>query len=95
MAETTSKIKLIFDGSAKGVVAASREAAAAVRSVGTENDRLSGPARKAGLALGEVGIGLAKVGAAGQAMSAALSVGGGAIGALTQLAPAALLLPGA
>lgn len=58
-------------------------------------DRLAGPANKAGIALGEVGIGLAKVGVAGNAMSAALSGGGGAIGALSALAPAALLLPGA
>jgi hypothetical protein len=95
MAQTESRIRLVFDGVERGVAAAAAKSSAAIKKLGVDNDRLAVAANKSGIALGEVGIGLAKVGVAGNAMSAALSVGGGAAGALSQLAPAALLLPGA
>lgn len=84
MAQTESKIKLIFDGVERGVVAAAAKSKAAVESLGDASD-------KASTGLGRVGKGMVALGAA----HAAVQVVGGVAGALEQLAPAALILPGA
>jgi len=91
MAATESKIKLIFDGVERGVVAAAAKSKAAIKGVNDENNKLAAVGNKAGNALVSVGAGLAKIGAAGSAVQTV----GAAAGAVAQLAPAALLLPGA
>jgi hypothetical protein len=91
MSDTTSKIRILFDGSAAGVVAASAVAKRAIASVNDESGKLSKAADKTGSGLLTVAKGFAAVGAVG----GAVQVIGGVAGALTQLAPAALLLPGA
>src|SRR5690242_12686535 len=91
MAQTESRIRLIFDGVERGVAAAAAKASAAVKSLDDDNSKLSKSADKAGTALGVMGKGMLALGAA----NGAINVVGGVAGALTQLAPAALLLPGA
>jgi hypothetical protein len=91
MAQTSSTIKLIFDGVERGVVAAAAKSAAAIKSLDDDNSKLSKSADKAGKGLFAVGKGMAVLGAA----NGAIQVIGGVAGALEQLAPAALLLPGA
>jgi hypothetical protein len=91
MANTSSTIKIIFDGAAKGVVAAAAQARAAVAGLNDENDKLAGFSSRAGSGLATVTKGIAALGAAG----GAVQVIGGVAGAVAQLAPAALLLPGA
>ena len=90
MSQTESKIRLIFDGSERGVVAAAAKSSAAIKRLTDDNDRLNKSADRAGAGLLKVGVGLAGIGAAGSAVQ----VIGGVAGALAQLAPAALLLPG-
>lgn len=91
MAQTESKIRLIFDGVERGVVAAAAKSSAAIRSLDDDNSKLSRSADKAGAALGVMTKGMFALGGA----NSAIQVIGGTVGALTQLAPAALLLPGA
>ena len=91
MSQTESKIRLVFEGAERGVAAAAAKASAAVRSLDDDNSRLNKSADRAGAALGVMGKGMLALGAA----NGAIQVVGGVAGALTQLAPAALLLPGA
>src|SRR5690242_684999 len=91
MAQTESKIRLIFEGAERGVAAAAAKASAAVRSLDDDNSRLSASADRAQSALGTMTRGMFALGAA----NGAIQVIGGTVGALTQLAPAALLVPGA
>ena len=91
MSQRESKIKLILLGEERGVVAAVAKASAAIRSLDDDNSRMSRSADRAGSALVTVGKGMLVLGAA----NAAIKVVGGVAGALEQLAPAVLLLPGA
>src|SRR4051794_1300272 len=92
-----SKIKLIFDGVERGVVAAAAKSKAAIKALTDENsklsksfDKLDKGFDKAGTGLLGIAKGIAVLGAAG----GAVQVIGGTVGALAQLAPIALLLPG-
>lgn len=91
MADTSSTIRIIFDGSAAGVIAASKAAQSAIRGLNDDSSKLAKAADKTGAGLLAVTKGFAKLGAAG----GAVNVIGATAGALTQLAPAALVLPGA
>ena len=97
MSNTTSQIKIIFDGVSRGVVAAAAGARGAIWGFEDENDRLVGfgtldkGVDKVSASLLGLGKGVAVLGAA----HAAVQVIGGVAGAVAQLAPAALLLPGA
>jgi len=97
MAATESKIRLIFDGVDR-VSAIAKKVQAAVKGMSDDTDKLSKSfatldkgADKVGTALLTVAKGITLLGAAG----GALQVIGGTVGALAQLAPLALLLPGA
>ena len=59
MAQTESKIRLIFDGVERGVVAAAAKSSAAIRSLDDDNSKLSRSADKAGAALGVMTKGMA------------------------------------
>jgi hypothetical protein len=98
MANTESRIRILFDGVARGVVAAAAEARAAIKGVADDNDKLEKSfstldkgVDKVSSGLLNIGKGIAVLGAAG----ASVQVIGGVAGAVAQLAPAALLLPGA
>ena len=91
MSQTESRIRLVFEGVERGVVAAAGKASAAIKSLEKDNSKLEKASDKAGSALLGIGKGMAVLGAA----NGAIQVVGGVAGALTQLAPAALLLPGA
>jgi hypothetical protein len=98
MASTESKIKLIFEGVERGVVAAAAKAKAAVKSLGDENskaskafDTLDAAASKAGRALLTLGKAIFVLGT----ISATVNLIGGLVTSLAQLAPIVLVLPGA
>jgi hypothetical protein len=91
MSQTSSTIKLIFDGSAAGVTRAAAQARKALKGLDDDNSKLNKTVDKLTPSLQQVGKAVAYLGAA----SSAVPTIGGLAGALGQLAPAALLLPGA
>ena len=91
MAATESRIRILFDGSAAGVIAASKQAQAAIRGLNDDSSKLAKAADKTGSGLLAISKGLAALGSAGGAVSTV----GATAGAVAQLAPAALVLPGA
>ena len=97
MSATESKIKLIFDGVDR-VSAIAKKVQAGLKGLSDENSKISKSfgafekaGDKAGAALLNIGKGIAVLGAAG----GAVNVIGATVGALAQLAPIALVLPGA
>lgn len=91
MAQTESRIRLVFDGVERGVAAAAKKAELAVKGLDDQNSKLSKSSDAAGKGLLTVGKGMAAIAAAGGGVNAI----GGVVGAVTALSGAALLIPGA
>jgi hypothetical protein len=88
MASTTSRIRIIFDGSSQGLTDEARKARAELKALENDSSKLAGKFETAFAKIGKSALGIT-------AVTGAVHTVGAAVVALQNLAPAALILPGA
>lgn len=95
MAEQSRTLKVIFDGAVSGLRSAAAQAKAAVASINDELGRHQKTLDAASAPAAKLVKSFLAIGAAASTLTSTVSIIGGVASAITTIAPAALLIPGA